>query len=51
MTALMDNQPFVMWSPFLSLYVGYRYGYWATGDDHFEAAEMWEIIYNMGEGR
>jgi len=51
MTALMDNHPFIMYSPFLGLWMAWRYGYYATGDDHHEAAMMWEIIYNTMEER
>lgn len=47
MTALAPDQPFIRWSPLLGLWVAWRYGYWATGDDHFEAAEIWHIIYNL----
>ncbi len=43
MTALAPNQPFIRWSPFLGLWVAYRYG--STGDDHFEAAEIWAVIF------
>ena len=47
MTATAPNQPFIMWSPFLGLWVAFRDGYWATGDDPEEAVAMWAIIYNM----
>lgn len=46
MTALADNQPFVKFSPFLQLWVAWGYGFWATGDDHHEAVQIWHIIYN-----
>lgn len=49
MTAVAPNQPFIRWSPGLGLWVAYRYGFVGTGDDHFEAAAMWAIIYNLEE--
>jgi len=42
-----DGHPFIVWSPFLGLWVAWRCGYYATGDHPFEAAEVWEIIYKM----
>ncbi len=45
MTVLADNQPFVMYSLFLALWVAWSYGYYATGNDKEEAVEMWAIIY------
>lgn len=49
MTALADKHPFIMWSPFLGMWVAFRGGYYGTGDDKEEAAVMWAIIYNLEE--
>lgn len=46
---ISPNQPFIAWFPEEGLWVAWRYGYIGTGDDHFEAAEMWAIIYTMEE--
>ena len=50
MTALADHQPRIWYDKDEGLWFAYRDGYFATGDDPHEAAEIWAIIYNTMEG-
>ena len=45
MTALAPNQPRIWYDEETGLWFAYRDGYFATGDDKEEAAEIWKAIY------